>query len=169
MSDRTFIAYTNDPEEVDRWLDAGPQLCMVLKEDLPATALYNIVETVFVYAVDIHGTERYVALCGAHKIKGGFKRNPEKTEKAFGRDVTEQIHDAPIEIEGIPYIPFSEDSDPLVINKMREVFDIQEIEYLLKPRTAILGHYYNKPTESVSEGKVVSQVPPIYHHHHHNN
>ena len=132
------------------------------QQDLDATGIFNIVREAFVFSVSIEGEERLILYPGGYKGVGGFKKDPERAENAFGRQVDEQIHDEIVEIEGTPYILFCEDVDPLVVDKMRMAFDIQEVEYDLKPRVAILGHTYDAANAEVAEGKVISQAPPIF-------
>jgi len=161
MNTRVEIPYISDPEAVDAFLKEGPQLCMVLNSNLNAIQLWNMVDRMYVFVVDIDGEERYAALCGAHKQKGPFRRDTEQIENTFGRQVDEQIHDPVIEIDGVPYIPFCEGLDPRIIDKMREAVDVREIEHQSTPRLAVLGYYYDEATAVAKESKIIAQGPMI--------
>lgn len=167
------IELINDRKEIKRRLNAGPQLCMVLSKDIKPETLYNTVRDYYVFnflnepsfdedfdfdaAPDevFDSEELTVVLAGAYK--GEIKEDVEKTKKAFGREVKEQIFDDLIHIHGIPYMPFCKDLDPNVIDTMRAVFDIRDIEHNVEVRTAVRCCYYDKKTAVSTEGKVISQ------------
>ena len=68
-NDRIYVNGTNDPKEVERRLNAGPQLTLVLNADIDAMAFYNIIDRTYVYQTLIDGEERSVILPNGYKIE----------------------------------------------------------------------------------------------------
>ena len=163
MADRNWdIDLVNDPKKISERLASGPQLCMVLSKTISAKTLYVLVEGYNIFAVPIGDDEqRFVLLCGAYKARGEFKKDKEQEQNAFGRRVNEQIFDDLIHINDVPYFPFCEDVDMEVVDKLREIFDIQDIFTHSKAYTAILGYYYDEKCIPPLEGRVVAELPPM--------
>lgn len=147
------IEIINDREVIDARLDSGPQPCMVLAREIKQETIYNLVGRHYLFYVDVEGEERHIVLAGVCKSEP----NPEKEMEAFGRHVSEQIFDAPVHIQGIPYMPFCKDLGVDVIDRMRSVFDIREIEYNVENRTAVFCFYYDKNNTVAKEGQVITQ------------
>lgn len=162
MAERNWdIELTNDAEKIRENLASGSVLCMVLNKKISARHLYNIVEGYTVFTVLIGDAQRFILLCGAYKVGGEFKKDTEKELKTFGRQVNEQIFDDLLHIGGTPYFPFCVDVDMKVVEKLREFFDIQEIEVNATKRIAVLGYYYDEKQIPSQEGRVVAELPPM--------
>ena len=156
------IENINDGASIQMQLDAGPQLCMVLSQDIRPETLFNLTNNFYLFAPQIGDEDCVVILCGAYRTEGELKPDPEKTEKAFGRRVTEnQIYDDLLHIDEVPYFPFCKTLDPHIIDRMRSVYDIREIEDNSEKRIAVLGYYFDAKNAPKRAGRVISQAPPI--------
>lgn len=156
------IELINAPEVIKERLDSGPQLCQVLSKEIKSETLYNLARDHYLFSTEIAAEDRLIILCGAFKEGVEMQPDPEKTQKAFGRQVTEQVFDDLVHIDEVPYLPFCKDLDRKVIDRMRAVYDIRDIEYNSETRTAILGHYYDAKNVPKRPGRVIAQSKPIY-------
>ena len=161
--ERTWdIEPTNNAKIIEKMLETGPQLCQVLSENIRPETLLNLTQDFYLFAREIDGQDRVVILCGAYKAEGDLTPDPEKTQKAFGRQITEnQIYDDLVHIEGVPYFPFCKGLDVNLINRMRVVYDIRDIHYDSEDRIAVFGHYYDVKTSPKRPGRVIAQAKPI--------
>ena len=160
--ERTWdIDPTNVSAVIQEKLEAGPQLCMVLAKDVKPDTIFNLVKNHYLFSSDIDAEDRLIVLCGAYKDGVEMGPVPERTQKVFGRELTEQIHDDLVHIGEVPYMPFCKNLDPKVIKRMRDVFDIREVEYNSESRTAILGYYYDAKNVPPRPGRVIAQSRPI--------
>lgn len=158
MAERNWdIELINDRSEIKKRLESGPQLCMVLSEDLKPETHYRLIKKHYLFRREIEGEERSVILAGAFKPGVDMEPDPEKTKEAFGRDVTERLYDDLIHIDSIPYMPFCKELDVNVIDTLRSVFDIRDIEYNGEIRTAVFCYYYDRKDTVAKEGKVIFQ------------
>lgn len=174
MAERQWdIDLINDPDEIERRLESGPQLCMVLSPDIKPQTLWNVVNEHYVYTFlnekvfnedfdfesatdeDFESEKLVVVLAGAYK--GEIKEDVEKTIKVFGRRVEEQIYDDLVHIRGVPYMPFCKELDPHVIDTMRAVFDIRDIIIDDEPRRSVYCCYYDRATAVPTEGGIIGQ------------
>ena len=164
MAERNWdIELTNDAEKIQKNLASGRQLCMLLNKDLPKRLLFKLIEQFNILAVPLAGEDRFAVVCGAYKAEGAFQKNPEQEQKAFGRQVNEQIFDDLIQINGEPYFPFCEGVDTKVVDKLRATFDVQEIFTDQRTYTVVLGYYYDEKALPAQEARVVAQLPPVFH------
>ena len=159
--ERTWdIEPINNPNLIEKRLQAGPQLCMFINKDVTPEQIYNLVEKHYIYSiVDDDGEDRLIILMGAYK--GEIREDTQKTKKVFGKEINHQIFDDLIHINEIPYVPFCQGLEPNVIDTIQKIYDVQEIQYQVEIRKAVLCHYYDHKNVPKREGRVISQAAPI--------
>ena len=159
--ERTWdIEPTNDPKIIQERLNAGPQLCMFINKDATPEQIYNLVEKHYLYGiVDDAGEDRLINLIGAYK--GKIQEDKQKTKKVFGKEIKHQVFDDLIHVNETPYVPFCKDLEPNIIDTIQKIYDVQNIEWKLEYRKAILCYYYDQKNVPKREGRVISQTAPI--------
>lgn len=151
------IENTNDPDVINAKLKEAPQLCQVLNKDIEPHVLFNLINDFYCYEVPLGDENRQVVLLGAYRGEGEIGENCEGVKETFGREASDyaniEIFDDLFHVDGVPYIPFSDDVDLDVIELMRPIFDVQDIA----GRTCMLCMYLDINAIAEYEGRVVSQ------------
>ena len=161
--ERTWdIEPINNPNLIEKRLQAGPQLCMFISKDATPEQIYNLIEQFYIYSiVDNDGEDRLIVLIGAYK--GEIREDKQKTKKVFGKEIEHQVFDDLVHINEIPYVPFCENLEPNVINTIQKIYDVQSIKLKEETRKAVLCYYYDhKNVPKIVEGRVISQAAPIF-------
>lgn len=138
-------------------LAEGPQLCQVLNEDISPQTLFNISRRYYPFYIKLDGKDRLIILPCAVKDKLRPDEPNSGVRQLFGRPASDyadiEIFDDPIEVDGIPYLPFRSDLDIEHIDKHRPVYDIQSVN----GQDCILCTYYDHENCEKPEGGVISQ------------
>ena len=159
--ERTWdIEPINSPNLIEKRLNTGPQLCMLINKDATPEQIYNLVEKFYIYSiVDENGEDRLIVLMGAYK--GEIQEDKQKTKKVFGKEIKHQVFDDLIHVNETPYVPFCKDLEPNIIDTIQKIYDVQNIEWKLEYRKAILCYYYDHKNVPEREGSIISQATPI--------
>lgn len=154
------IQPVNNEKVIRKRLDEGPQLCMILSTEIQPEYLYNMITQFYVFSTNIDDQEREVLLIGAYK--GKIKEDTEKTKQAFGREIKEkQIYDDLVHIGETPFIPFCVGLDRNIIETMKQIYDIKQINVNSEKREAVCCYYYDKNNEPPIEASVIQLKPVI--------
>jgi len=151
------IELINDKKKIREMLDSGPQLFQVLAEDIAPDVLYRIVDRHYTFIAEIDDEERIVLLMGAYKSETIPQAGPEDAQKVFKEPIAGEFTQELIYQEDIPYLPLSPELSENVVNTMRRVYDISEIQIDGRTQHGIRCIYHDINTEKPRAGKVISQ------------
>lgn len=157
MAEGWDIELINDEKEIREKLDSGPQLFQVLNKDIEPDVLFKVVGNFYTFVAEIDGEERIVLLMGAYKSQTIPEATSEDAQRIFKEPIGENFTQELLYQGDIPYLPMSPELSENVINTMRRVYDIREIQIDGRTQHGIRCIYYDINTEKPRAGKVISQ------------
>ena len=153
-------ALTMDEDFIFYKLSQGPQLCMVLNENLTPKESYTCSKRYYVFIDIVDGEERQVVLVGATKCSEHVDRL--KTFKAFRRPVEpDYFEEGLVEINGLTFQLFKKFTPADIIGVLGQTFDVQQVWHQFEERMGVLCHYFDEKNSAKLEGRVLSQLDPI--------